>query len=464
MRRRRAVAALTIVLVGIVAATVVLLVGRGGAGADPPQQARQAAERFLATYVQDDGRVVRTDEGGDTVSESQAYGMLIAAGVGDESRFRLVWDWTREHLQRPDHLLAWRWADGAVVDPTPAADADLVAAGALALAGQRFGATDLVAAASELGGAVLDGETVAVGSWQVLLAGPWATSERVVNPSYFAVGLMSQLYQATGDQRWQPVAATARRLLDELTAAAPSLVPDWAAVADGGGGVAARAAPSGGDVVSGFEAGRAYVQLAVDCDAGGPAIAARAWPFFRTEMDATINARTASTGPRRRRPPTRWRWWRRRPRRTPPATRPPPTSCSTGHPTSTARRRRTTARRGWRSAGSGSTPRTSAAAEHGRRRRGETGRLRGGPAHRGRRRRGAARPRRGDLRAHRRQRRAGHASAPAPTRRRALVRAGHADHRVYGDASMFIGGLNALLLQSLHPLAMAGVDQHSGYR
>jgi uncharacterized protein (DUF2236 family) len=35
---------------------------------------------------------------------------------------------------------------------------------------------------------------------------------------------------------------------------------------------------------------------------------------------------------------------------------------------------------------------------------------------------------------------------------------------VHGDASMFIGGLSALLLQSLHPLAMAGVDQHSGYR
>lgn len=36
--------------------------------------------------------------------------------------------------------------------------------------------------------------------------------------------------------------------------------------------------------------------------------------------------------------------------------------------------------------------------------------------------------------------------------------------RVHGDASMFIGGLRALLLQSLHPLAMAGVADHSDYR
>ena len=36
--------------------------------------------------------------------------------------------------------------------------------------------------------------------------------------------------------------------------------------------------------------------------------------------------------------------------------------------------------------------------------------------------------------------------------------------RVHADASMFVGGLTALLLQSLHPAAMAGVAGHSGYK
>jgi uncharacterized protein (DUF2236 family) len=36
--------------------------------------------------------------------------------------------------------------------------------------------------------------------------------------------------------------------------------------------------------------------------------------------------------------------------------------------------------------------------------------------------------------------------------------------QVHADSSMFVGGLRALLLQSLHPLAMAGVAGHSGYR
>lgn len=35
---------------------------------------------------------------------------------------------------------------------------------------------------------------------------------------------------------------------------------------------------------------------------------------------------------------------------------------------------------------------------------------------------------------------------------------------VHGDASMFVGGLRALLLQSLHPSAMSAVAAHSGYR
>lgn len=36
--------------------------------------------------------------------------------------------------------------------------------------------------------------------------------------------------------------------------------------------------------------------------------------------------------------------------------------------------------------------------------------------------------------------------------------------RVHSDASMFTAGITALLLQSLHPAAMAGVAGHSGYR
>ena len=35
---------------------------------------------------------------------------------------------------------------------------------------------------------------------------------------------------------------------------------------------------------------------------------------------------------------------------------------------------------------------------------------------------------------------------------------------VHGDASMFIGGIRSIMLQSLHPVAMLGVAEHSDYR
>ena len=63
------------------------------------------------------------------------------------------------------------------------------------------------------------------------------------------------------------------------------------------------------------------------------------------------------------------------------------------------------------------------------------------------------------------------AGPEGPEHRRAIGQAGarwfaedRPIRRVHGDASMFVGGIRALLLQSLHPLAMAGVAAHSGFR
>ena len=64
------------------------------------------------------------------------------------------------------------------------------------------------------------------------------------------------------------------------------------------------------------------------------------------------------------------------------------------------------------------------------------------------------------------------AGPEGPARRRVINAAGgerwfaegRPIRRVHSDSSMFIGGIRALLLQSLHPLAMAAVAGHSGYR
>jgi endoglucanase len=59
--------------------------------ASPADRARAASQAFLGAYLDAGGRVVRRDQGGDTVSEGQAYAMLVAAATGDRQRFDLAW-------------------------------------------------------------------------------------------------------------------------------------------------------------------------------------------------------------------------------------------------------------------------------------------------------------------------------------------------------------------------------------
>jgi endoglucanase len=248
-------------------------------------EANEAGVRFLDRYVDPDGRVVRHVQGGDTVSEGQAYAMTIAAAIGDETTFRKVWEWTRTELRRPDGLFSWHWADGAVTDEDPAADADLVVAGALALAARRFDDATLADDADAIGAAVLDLETTWIGGHRVLVAGPWAVGRKVVNPSYAVLTVMSELWRADRPE-WADVAASSRIVLRQLTESPPHLPPDWA-TATGDGTLGIRAAPAGDPPRYGWDAARVPVQLAADCSADGRSVAARMWPFF-AEQGAAV--------------------------------------------------------------------------------------------------------------------------------------------------------------------------------
>lgn len=55
------------------------------------------------------GRSFDNQDGGVTTLEGQGYTMLKAVWENVQSVFVKTWDWTRGNLQRPDHLLSWRW-------------------------------------------------------------------------------------------------------------------------------------------------------------------------------------------------------------------------------------------------------------------------------------------------------------------------------------------------------------------
>jgi endoglucanase len=278
-RDRMAVVLVVLVLLAVSGTTGVLVAHRPRQPVSDRtgQVAAQAGRQFLAAYVAPDGRVVRRDQGGDTVSEGQSYALLASVALGDRRRFATVWAWTRAHLSRRDGLLSWHWQNGRVQDLHSAADADLDAAQALLLAAARFDQPGYAGAARALGAAILAHETVRLGRGRLLLAGDWETgAPYLVNVSYFSPAAFRLLGDATGDPRWKQLAATSRSELDQLTAG-PQLPPDWASVT--GDGVISPAA-HGGQTVFGLDAARMPTRYAASCDPSDRQLPARLEPLL----------------------------------------------------------------------------------------------------------------------------------------------------------------------------------------
>jgi endoglucanase len=260
---RRPIALLLLVAVAAGAAGC----GTAEAPASPRAQAVEAARSFLDRYVDGDGRVVRRDQGGDTVSEGQAYAMLAAVALGDRERFDRAWGWADAHLRRDDGLLSWRWADGRVADAQPAADADLDAAHALKLAATRFGEPALARQSRRIADA-MRGAEIRDG---VIVAGPWARGDGpthpVLNPSYIDPRALEVLHM-------DDVARASRAAIAPLMdgGAAP---PDWATI---GPPVTATGPPSeradSGRAGYGYDAARVPIRLAASCDAEDRRLAA----------------------------------------------------------------------------------------------------------------------------------------------------------------------------------------------
>lgn len=254
--------------------------GAGSLGA----AAQRSAERFLDAYARPDGRVTRPDQGGDTVSEGQAYGMLLAEIAGKPAMFGRIWQWTRDHLQLPNGLFAFHAnSAGRLLSPNPASDADVLIAWALL----RYDAKNAPAMHRQgrgVAAAVLTHEvTAGPGGMPILAAGPWGTGHPAsLNPSYWALPALAGLAELTGNRQWRRLANGAVVLTRRLTADGRDLPPDWALLT-ATGKVAPSPAPDGTQpqVQYGLAAQRTIPWFTFSCDPRARGLAGRWWQLLR---------------------------------------------------------------------------------------------------------------------------------------------------------------------------------------
>jgi hypothetical protein len=250
-----------------------------GAAADDGA-AVAAGRRFLERHVTPDGRVLRD---GESSSEGQAHGLLIAVALRDEAAFRRVWRWTRTHLRRRDGLFAGSWTGSRVVDPEPSSEADLDVARALLVAAGTFQRPDHRRAAARLGDAVRRRETIAAERGRrVLAVGPQARQRRLVRPGSFPPRTVGLLWRATGAGHYASLARSMRVTVADLLAISPYRPPNRATV-DGGGRAVPAPAPDGAPAAFGPHAQRLPLRFAESCAAADRALAARLWPILRDD-------------------------------------------------------------------------------------------------------------------------------------------------------------------------------------
>lgn len=212
----------------------------------------EAWEGYKEAFIEADGRVHRPLHNGDTVSEGQAYALLMASMLDDRKTFDRVMEWTERHLSRKDslgdHLLAWHWErEKGVTDWNSASDADVDYALALILAHKKWGDGRYLEKAQRVVPAILRLETAVVNGQRYLLPGTWGYKDgsHIINPSYLSPGHFRVFARVIGDSRWLDVIGGSYHVIQATSrhfAGKPGvgLVPDWVAIGPDGSFTAAE--------------------------------------------------------------------------------------------------------------------------------------------------------------------------------------------------------------------------------
>jgi endo-1,4-beta-D-glucanase Y len=188
--------------------------------------------KWKSTFVPAGGtmKVIRPENGNDTVSEGIGYGMLIAVYVGDQGLFDGLWAYEKGN-RAAGTLMNWCIPAGGgscSASGGSATDADEDMAFALIEAGKRWGGTY----ASDAATMISDIWTHDIDKSSMLPTGGSnyaTTSGSATNPSYFAPAFYKAFATVDAGHAWNTVATNVYTALSSIAgkASKAGLVPAW---------------------------------------------------------------------------------------------------------------------------------------------------------------------------------------------------------------------------------------------
>lgn len=199
---------------------------------------------YLDAYVSAEGRVIDTANGNISHSESQGYGLVLAALAEDREGFERILNFTRTELMvREDGLAAWRWepdADPHVTDGNNATDGDMLIAYGLLLAGDLWGDAAYSAEAARMVQTIGRDLLVSADGLPAILpgnegfAGDDKTSgQPILNPSYWIFEALPRFDGLDPVIDWNAVTETGLELLRRAAATPAGIPGDWVVMAAG---------------------------------------------------------------------------------------------------------------------------------------------------------------------------------------------------------------------------------------
>jgi len=189
-----------------------------------------AYNQWKATFASG-GKVIRPENGNDTVSEGIAYGMLIAVNMNDQTLFDSLYSYWKGHAAT-GNLMTWCIPAGGgscSASGGSATDADEDAAYALLQAGKAWGGsykTDAIALMKDVWDKDIDGAGTKIPKGGSNYGSPTGA---ITNASYFAPSFYKAFAAADTDTShdWAGVITAVYKVINGSITGSNGLIPAW---------------------------------------------------------------------------------------------------------------------------------------------------------------------------------------------------------------------------------------------